>query len=103
MYDGHTCEDCRISLLTEQVHYMADAGEVLIGAWGSEIGGAAQTIFLIFVMGSHLLTFNIAMNAITGHATCTIVWGVVGFIVLWIGTLPRTLKKVSYLSIACRA
>lgn len=80
---------------------MADAGEVLLGPIGREIGGAAQTIFLIFVMGSHILTFTIAMNAITGHATCTIVWGVVGFIVLWIFTLPRTMKKVSYLSMAC--
>lgn len=52
------------------------------------------------VMGSHILTFTIAMNAITGNATCSIVWGVVGFVVLWIFTLPRTLKKVSYLSIA---
>lgn len=81
------------------VHNLADAFEVLLGPFGREFGGAAQTIFLIFVMGSHILTFTIAMNAITGHATCTIVWGVVGFIVLWICTLPRTLKKVSYLSI----
>ncbi|KAF2661538.1 amino acid transporter [Lophiostoma macrostomum CBS 122681] len=82
------------------VHNMADAGEVLAGPVGREVGGAAQTIFLIFVMGSHILTFAIAMNSITGHATCTIAWGVVGFVVLWLCTLPRTLKKVSYLSIA---
>ncbi|KAF2200952.1 hypothetical protein GQ43DRAFT_337433, partial [Delitschia confertaspora ATCC 74209] len=81
------------------VHNMADAGEVLGGRIGREIGGAAQTVFLIFTMGSHILTFTIAMNAITGHATCTIVWGVVGFIILWLFTLPRTLKRVSYLSI----
>lgn len=53
-------------------------------------------------MGSHILTFSIAMNVITGHATCTIVWGVVGSVILWILTLPRTLKKVSYLSIICK-
>lgn len=33
----------------------------------------------------------------------TIVWGVIGFIILWIFTLPRTLKKVSYLSIVCKS
>lgn len=64
--------------------------------------GAAQTIFLIFSMGSHILTFTIAMNAITTHATCTIVWGVIGLAILWVFTLPRTLKKVSYLSICCK-
>lgn len=57
-------------------------------------------ILTFTVMGSHILTFTIAMNAITESATCSIVWGVVGFVVLWIFTLPRTLKKVSYLSIA---
>ncbi|CAI6338781.1 unnamed protein product [Periconia digitata] len=82
------------------VHSLGDVGEVLLGPWGREIGGAAQTIFLIFVMGSHILTFTIAMNVITGHATCTIIWGVVAFVVLWLCTLPRTLEKVSYLSIA---
>lgn len=83
------------------VHNMADAGEVLAGSWGREIGGAAQTIFLVFTMGSHVLTFEIAFNAMTGHATCTIVWGVIALVVLWVFTLPRTLKRVSYFSIVC--
>jgi amino acid permease len=97
-----------------RVHNLADALEVMWGPFGREFGGAAQTIFLIFgrleiltgedlltswVMGSHILTFTIAMNSITENATCSIVWGVAGFIILWIFTLPRTLKKVSYLSI----
>lgn len=89
------------------VHNMADAGEVLceplgMGAFGREFGGAAQTIFLVFTMGSHILTFTIAMNAITGHATCTIVWGIIGLILLFLLSLPRTMKKVSYLSIVCK-
>ncbi|KAF2169582.1 hypothetical protein M409DRAFT_64669 [Zasmidium cellare ATCC 36951] len=75
---------------------MADAGEVLMGAFGREFVGTAQ----IFILGSHLLTFTIAFNAITGHATCTIVWGVVGLCAFFILSLPRTLKKVSYMSIA---
>ena len=105
--------------LVHKIHNMADAGEVLGGPIGREIGGAAQTIFLIFTMGSHVLTFTIAMNAITGHATCqsgraserrawadrcpgSIVWAVVGTAILWLLSLPRTLKNVSYLSIACK-
>ena len=42
---------------------MADVGEVMLGRWGKEIGGAAQTIFLIFSMASHILTWTIAFNA----------------------------------------
>lgn len=81
---------------------MADVGEVLAGPWGREILGVAQTILLVFIMGSHILTFSIAFNAITGHATCTIVWSAIALVVLWICTLPRTLKRVSYFSILCK-
>ncbi|KAL1637241.1 T-complex protein 1 subunit eta [Diplodia intermedia] len=104
-YTGYTIHQFKMAY--PHVHNMADVGEVLFSSWGptaAAIGretlGAAQTIFLIFSMGSHILTFTIAMNAITEHVTCTLVWGAVGLVVLWFCTLPRTLKKVSYLSIA---
>ncbi len=81
------------------VHSMADAGEILMGGFGRELLGGAQLLFLIFIMGSHLLTFTIMMNTLTDHGTCSIVFGIVGLIVSLIGALPRTLKKVSYLAI----
>lgn len=59
-------------------------------------------IFLVFVMGSHILTFTVMMNTLTEHGTCSIVFGVVGLIVSLVFTLPRTLKKVSWLSVACK-
>ncbi|EMD00264.1 hypothetical protein BAUCODRAFT_64323 [Baudoinia panamericana UAMH 10762] len=97
-YTGYTMY--QFKLVYPGVHNMADVGEVLMGPIGREVLGAAQVIFLIFTMGSHVLTFTIAMNAITGHATCTIVWGIIGLVILCICSLPRTLKKVSYMSIA---
>lgn len=78
---------------------MADAGEVLAGPVGRELLGAAQIIFFVFVMGSHILTFSIMMNTITSHGTCTIVFGVVGLLLSMICTMPRTLKRVSLLAI----
>ena len=88
------------------VHNMADAFEILFKPLGMprvgrEFGGAAQTIFLVFSMASHILTWTICFSTITGHATCNIVWGVVALILFWIFDLPRTLKKVAWLSIAC--
>lgn len=99
-----------------RIHNLADALEVMWGPFGREFGGAVQTVFLTFgmllvssfrngvlirtAMGSHILTFTIAMNAITERAACSITWGIIGFVILWIFTLPRTLKKVSYLSVA---
>ncbi|KAL8913534.1 MAG: hypothetical protein Q9172_007267 [Xanthocarpia lactea] len=82
------------------VHNMADAGEVMLGGIGREIFGAAQILFLILIMGSHILTFSIMMNTITEHATCSIVFGIVGLAVSLICTLPRTLRRVSYMAIA---
>lgn len=79
---------------------MADAGEVMAGPIGREILGAAQIMLLVFIMGSHILTFSIMLNTLTNHATCTIVFGVVGLIVCLVCTLPRTLLNVSYMAIA---
>jgi amino acid permease len=83
----------------------ADAGEILLkplhmGAFGREFFGAAQTIFLIFTMASHILTWTICLNTITDSATCTVVWAVIGLVIFFICDLPRTLKRVSYMSIA---
>lgn len=82
------------------VHNMADAGEVMLGPIGREIFGAAQIMFLVFVMGSHILTFSIMFNTVTNHGTCSIVFGFVAMLLSLICTLPRTLLNVSYMAIA---
>ncbi|KAJ5397455.1 Amino acid transporter transmembrane [Penicillium cosmopolitanum] len=78
---------------------MADAGEVLMGRFGYELFGTAQLLFLVFIMASHILTFTVALNTITNHATCSIVFGIVGMIISCILSLPRTLEKVSWFSL----
>ncbi|KAF4220506.1 hypothetical protein CNMCM8980_001174 [Aspergillus fumigatiaffinis] len=96
-YTGYVLGQFKLSFIW--VQNMGDAGEVVFGSWGREILGAAQVLFLVFVMASHLLTFVIAMNTITGHGTCSIVFGVVGMVVSFILSLPRTLAKMSWLSL----
>ena len=62
----------------------------------------ASLLVLIFIAGAHVLSFAIALNVMTDHATCTVVFSVVGMLVSFFFTLPRTLKNVSYFSItAC--
>ncbi|KAK2873908.1 hypothetical protein FQN49_001999 [Arthroderma sp. PD_2] len=82
------------------IHNMADAGEVLMGPIGREILGGAQLLFLVFIMGSHVLTFIVMMNTLTEHGTCSIVFGVIGMVVSLVLALPRTLKNVSWMSIS---
>ena len=89
------------------VNSMGDAFEILctpLGCpkFGKEFGGAAQTLFLVFSMGSHILTWIICFNAITDYVVCDIVWGVIALLVFWLIDLPRTLKNMSHWSIACQ-
>ncbi|KAJ5630443.1 uncharacterized protein N7484_010543 [Penicillium longicatenatum] len=89
----------QMKLRFPQITTMADAGEVIGGKFGREFVGACWGIFFIFIMASHLLTFTVAMNTITDHGTCTIVFGIVGLVVSFICSLPRTLEKMSWLSL----
>lgn len=82
-----------------QVTNYGDVGEVLLGPIGREVFGFAYIVYCVFCMASHLLTFTIAMNVLTGHATCTIVWGIIGVVIFTVLSIPRTLKNVSFLSI----
>jgi hypothetical protein len=98
-YTGYTIGQFRWAY--PHVQSMADAGEVLAGKYGREFLGMGQLLLIVFIMASHILTFTVAMNTITDHGTCSIVFGVVGLVISYVLCLPRTSAKVSYLSVAC--
>ncbi|KAI7786440.1 hypothetical protein LA080_003683 [Diaporthe eres] len=75
-------------------------GGPTLGVVFGEFLGWGQTIFQIFVMGSHLLTWTIAMNTLTNSSQCTVMWAGVGLVVFWFFNLPRNLNIASYLSVA---
>ncbi|KAI9043511.1 uncharacterized protein KD926_003662 [Aspergillus affinis] len=83
-----------------QVHSMADAGEILLCRFGRELLGLGQLFLLIFIVASHILTFSVLMNELTNHGACTIVFGVVGLVISFIGALPRTMEKVYWISLS---
>jgi hypothetical protein len=83
------------------VQSFADCGMLIAGPIGREVMAVGQVLILIFIMGAHVLSFSIAMNAITGHAICTIGWNVLGLVLCFALGLPRTFKNVSYLSVFC--
>ncbi|KAJ5086303.1 Amino acid transporter transmembrane [Penicillium alfredii] len=95
-YTGYTIGQLKCRYM--QIHSMADAGDLLLGRLGRRTLGAAQLLFFVFVMGSHVLTFSIMMNVLTEHSTCTIVFSVTGMLVSFLLTLPRRLEKLSHLS-----
>ncbi|RAL12836.1 amino acid transporter [Aspergillus homomorphus CBS 101889] len=96
-YTGYTIGQFRWAY--PHIQNMADAGEVLFGSFGREFFGTGQLLLVVFIMASHILTFTVAMNTITEHGTCTIVFGVVGMVISFFLALPRTSANVSYLSV----
>ncbi|KAF9884236.1 hypothetical protein FE257_001968 [Aspergillus nanangensis] len=97
-YTGYTIGQFRWRY--PHVQSMADAGEILLGKFGRELFGIGQLLLVVFIMASHILTFTVAMNTITEHGTCSIVFGVVGMVVSYILCLPRTSGKMSFLCVA---
>lgn len=82
---------------------MADAGGIIWGPIGREIVGIGQLLLLVFFMSSHILTFSILLNVLAGHATCSIVFGVVGLVISFLMALPRTMEKVFWFAITCKS
>lgn len=94
--------------LYPNIRSFGDAGGVMGEAlWGPAAGracflvlGWGQTIFMVFVMGSHLLTWSIALNNLTDSSHCTVMWTGIGLVIFFIFNIGRTLKYTSYMSIA---
>lgn len=80
---------------------MGDAGELLMGPFGRELLGLGQLLLLIFLMASNILLFSTLMNVLTDHGACTLVFGVVGLVICFLGALPRTMDKVYIMSVIC--
>ncbi len=85
------------------VQSYSDCGYILFGRIGREVFAVGQVLVLIFIMGAHVLTFAIALNVLTDHSTCTVVFSFVGLLVSFLLGLPRTFKDVSYFSIFCKS
>ncbi|KAF2117741.1 transmembrane amino acid transporter protein-domain-containing protein [Lophiotrema nucula] len=83
-----------------QVTCYADMGGVVAGKTGQIIFATGSCLILIFIMAAHILSFSIAMNVITDHSQCTLLYMVVGLLLSFILGLPRTMKGVSFLSVS---
>ncbi|CAI7656923.1 unnamed protein product [Penicillium bialowiezense] len=82
------------------IQNLGDAGEILLGSFGRELFGIGQFLFFVFVMASHLLTFRVMMNSLTDHGTCSIVFSVVGMVLSLALSIPRTMKGMTWISLA---
>ncbi|PNY26662.1 N amino acid transport system protein [Tolypocladium capitatum] len=95
IYTSHIVGQVKIKY-PDVAHY-ADAGRLLMGRFGYELVGAMFVLQLTFLVGSHCLTGTIALNNITEHATCSVVFGVVSAIILLALAVPPSFAEVAIL------
>jgi amino acid permease len=82
-----------------QVHSMGDAGFILFGPIGREVLAAGTVIFAVFATGGQLLAGQIALAALSDNKLCLMFYTGLFAIPTLIFSLPRTLDRLSWLSI----
>ncbi|OWZ44048.1 neutral amino acid transporter [Cryptococcus neoformans var. grubii Br795] len=80
-----------------EVYTLADVGYIMWGPIGREVFGAIYWIQLTAVAGAGLLSVSVALNAMSGHATCTIVFVVVAAIINILVSSIQTLDRISWI------
>ncbi|KAI5296313.1 hypothetical protein KEM52_004205 [Ascosphaera acerosa] len=74
-----------------------DAGKQMWGKWGFYLIDIMLCLQLTFLLGSHCLTGTIAFVTITRSDVCTIVWGVVSAVLLFVLAIPPSFAEVAIL------
>ncbi|KAJ5587018.1 uncharacterized protein N7459_002783 [Penicillium hispanicum] len=74
-----------------------EAGRQMFGRWGYEILYIMLCLELLLSAGSHCLTGTIAFVNITGSGICSLVFGVVSAIILFIFAVPPTFSEMAVL------
>ncbi|KAH6611633.1 amino acid transporter [Trichoderma cornu-damae] len=80
----------------EVAHY-ADAGRLVAGRFGYELVGGMFVLQLVLLVGSHCLTGTIAFLNITNNGACSLVFGVVSAIILFLLAIPPSFAELAIL------
>ncbi|OBT84380.1 hypothetical protein VE02_07880 [Pseudogymnoascus sp. 03VT05] len=100
---GYLCGNAR--QYYPQMHSIGDAAELLFGLPGRELIGGVYYMYLAMVAGAGMLTTSVALNALSDHGACTMVFVAVTCVAaLVIGAAFRGLDKVAWISwvgVAC--
>ncbi|KIR42716.1 neutral amino acid transporter [Cryptococcus deuterogattii 99/473] len=80
-----------------EVYTLADVGYIMWGPIGREVFGAVYWIQLTAVAGAGLLSVSVALNAMSGHGACTIIFVVVAAIINILISSIQTLDRISWI------
>ncbi|OBS26149.1 hypothetical protein FPOA_00092 [Fusarium poae] len=65
------------------------------GPWFESLAGFVMMIQVVFIVASATVTLSVALNTLSSHATCTVIWILVACVACYILSIPRTMKFVS--------
>ncbi|KAK8845615.1 hypothetical protein IAR55_006331 [Kwoniella newhampshirensis] len=80
-----------------EVYTIADVGFIIFGPVGREVIGFAYWLEVVAIAGASFLSISVAFNTITEHATCTVVWAVIGAVIVAALASIQTLARISWL------
>ncbi|KAL1859855.1 hypothetical protein Plec18167_006327 [Paecilomyces lecythidis] len=87
----------QVKLKFPEVAHYPDAGRLMFGRFGYELIYAMLALQLLFLVGSHCLTGTIAFMNITSSGICSVIWGVVSAVILFLLALPPSFAEVAIL------
>lgn len=95
IYTSHIVGQVKVKF--PQVSHYADAGQLMMGRFGYELIGAMFALQLTLLVGSHCLTGTIAFLNLSDNAICSLVFGVISAIILFIVAVPPSFSEVAIL------
>ncbi|TGJ85208.1 hypothetical protein E0Z10_g3554 [Xylaria hypoxylon] len=87
----------QVKLKYPHVQHYADAARLMMGKFGYELVSVMFVLQLVFLVGSHTLTGSIAFLNLSNYGTCSIIFGVVSAIILFLLALPPSFAEVAIL------
>ena len=99
MQVNQNMKHCQLLTWIPKVHNMGDAGFILFGPVGREILSFGTIVFAVFATGGQLLAGQIALGALSDSKLCLMLYTGIFTIPTFICSLPRTLDRLSWLSI----
>ena len=82
---------------------MGDAGFILFGPLGREILSLGTIIFAVFATGSQMLAGQLALQTLSNNKLCLMLYTGIFAIACTVGSIPRTLDNLAWLSMLSTA
>ncbi|CAO1624404.1 unnamed protein product [Parajaminaea phylloscopi] len=87
----------KVKLAYPDVQHYTDAGRLMFGSFGYYLFAFMFVAQLVLSTGSHALTGTIAFNTLSNDAICSVAFGVISAIILFLVALPPTFSEMAIL------